>query len=516
MRAPAPDLPSAGADIDEDYRAVFEASRDGLIVTELDTGRVIAANRVASVMHGYAPDAFLGLTQISLLPPDSAAGFVDYLRALQTGGVFEGRAVHLRRDGSAFDVELRVTALRYRHRPCLLSSLRDVSQQVQADRNLQQQVETSGREQTALLEISQTLASALELKPALILEQLRVLIDYTQAMVFVLEDSNLRALAVQAPTGLEQAMPLRIWVTGPETVTALLNGHRPMRIADVWGATPQAQFVRSLFSEHTAVLLQGVRAWMWLPLAVSGRVIGGISVARPEPDFFTAHHADLALAVANQAAITLVNAQLYQQAQALAALQERQRLARNLHDAVNQSLFSAGLIAEVLPRLWDRDPDQGRRSLEDLRRMIRGALAELRPSVLTDTDLGDLLHQLGNALTGRTDIPVSVTIIGHASLPAKVQVALYRLCQEALSNIAKHAAAEHVDIRLQYAPGLVELHVRDDGRGFDPVHISTGHTGLSIMHERAEAIGASLNIISQPGVGTEILAEWAAEERDLT
>ena len=114
------------------------------------------------------------------------------------------------------------------------------------------------------------------------------------------------------------------------------------------------------------------------------------------PGITSEDHADLALTVANQAAITMVNAELYQQAQALAALQERQRLAQNLHDAVNQSLFSAGLIAEVLPRLWDRDQAQARQSLEDLRRSTRGAmaemralLAELRPSTLTDSDLGD-------------------------------------------------------------------------------------------------------------------------------
>src|SRR5512139_568415 len=125
----------------------------------------------------------------------------------------------------------------------------------------------------------------------------------------------------------------------------------------------------------------------------------------------------------------------YEQAQTLAALQERQRLARNLHDAVNQSLFSAGLIAEVLPRLWERDPEEGRQSLEDLRRLTRGAqadmrllLAELRPSTLTDAELGDLLYLLGNALAGRTNIPISVTVVGEGSslgqriLPVEVQV----------------------------------------------------------------------------------------------
>src|SRR6185436_15384959 len=149
------------------------------------------------------------------------------------------------------------------------------------------------------------------------------------------------------------------------------------------------------------------------------------------------------------------------------ALQERQNLARNLHDAVNQSLFSAGLIAEVLPRLWEREPDEGRRALEDLRRLTRGALAEmrlllaeLRPSALSDTELGDLIHLLGNALAGRINIPVAVTVEGQWVLPAEVQVALYHLCQEGLNNIAKHARADRVEIHLRYETGAVELHIR--------------------------------------------------------
>ena len=119
-------------------------------------------------------------------------------------------------------------------------------------------------------------------------------------------------------------------------------------------------------------------------------------------------------------------------------------------------LFSAGLIAEVLPRLWDRDQAEARRSLEDLRRLTRGAmaemralLAELRPSTLTDSDLGDLLRLLGNALEGRTNVPVAVTVSGEFILPAEVQVTFYRVCQEALNNIAKHAKASQVEINLK-------------------------------------------------------------------
>ncbi len=259
---------------------------------------------------------------------------------------------------------------------------------------------------------------------------------------------------------------------------------------------------------------------MWVPLAIKGRVMGGLSVAHAHSGYFTPHHADLALTVANQAAITMVNAELYQQAQALAALQERQRLAQNLHDAVNQSLFSAGLIAEVLPRLWDRDQDEARRSLEDLRRLTRGAmaemralLAELRPSTLTDAELGDLLRLLGNGFTGRTNIPAKVNVEGKGILPAEVQVAIYRVCQEALNNVAKHAQANAVEITLKHEDTGIELRIRDDGRGFDPEKTSSGHYGLDMMRERADAVGARLSVTSQSGKGTDLTIRWADPEK---
>ena len=497
------------------YRNIFETASDGLIIHDVETGRVVEANPAAGAMHGYAREEFIGLHPTTFIHADSQHLFSEYVQAVQSGGVFQPLAVHVRRDGSPFYVEWRGTSFAYQGRPCLLSVVRDVSERVQAERLLQQRVEARTREQAALLEISQTLASALEPQPALILDQLRVIIEYTHAGLFALEDSALVALAMRGPQRLEQAVPFRIRLDGPEILAALFNGHRPIRIADVWSADPAAQFLRLLLDDQAAVLLEGVQAWMWVPLAVKGRVIGGVGVAHTERNYFTAHHADLALTVANQAAITMVNAELYERAQTLAVLHERQRLARELHDAVNQSLFSAGLIAEVLPRLWERDPDKGRRSLEDLRRLTRGALAEmrallaeLRPSVLTDTDLGDLLRQLGSAFTGRTSIPVAVTVAGQGSLPAEVQVAFYRVCQEGLNNIAKHTEADRVAIHLQYDPGVVELRLCDDGCGFDPAHISPGRSGLSMMRERAEAVGAMLSITSQPGHGTEITVRW--------
>ncbi len=513
--------PSSTDDKEQQYRIIFETASDGMIISDLETGRVVDANPAAIAMHGYTREEFIGLHQTAYIHPDSQRLFTESANDAQPGGMFDVPAVHLHKDGSSFYVEVRRTAIPFQGQPCMLSVVRDVSERINAERLLHQRVELHTREQSTLLEISQTLASALELKPGLILDQLRVLIEYTHAELFVLEGTAMVALAVRGSQRLEETVPFRIRLDGPEALTKLFNEHQPDRIADVWSADPSAQFLRSLLDDQADLLLKGVRAWMWVPVAVKNRVIGSVGIAHVERGYFTAHHADLALTVANQAAIALINAELYEHAQALATLQERQRLAQNLHDAVNQSLFSAGLIADVLPRLWDRDQEEARKALDDLRRLTRAAqgemralLAELRPSSLTDTDLGDLLHLLGNALSGRINIPVDVTVEEEIILPAEIQVAFYRVCQESLNNVAKHAKASRVDIDLRQEGGSIELRIRDDGRGFDPEQTFAGHYGLSMMRERAEAVGALLSITSQPGHGTELVMHWIKDAQE--
>ena len=169
----------------------------------------------------------------------------------------------------------------------------------------------------------------------------------------------------------------------------------------------------------------------------------------------------------------------------------------------------------MLPALWEQDQEDARRSLEDLRNLTRGAIAEmrmlvseLRPLALIDNNLSDLLHQLADAFTGRTNIRATVTITGEDILNSNVQVVVYRICQEGLNNIAKHAAASRVKLKLQYSAGKVDMHIQDNGRGFDSNLSLPGHYGISMMNERAEAIGAKLEIMSRPGKGTALIFRW--------
>jgi nitrate/nitrite-specific signal transduction histidine kinase len=260
---------------------------------------------------------------------------------------------------------------------------------------------------------------------------------------------------------------------------------------------------------------ENIRSFMHVPIKIKNQLFGVFNFNYLTPRTFSDEERRLFIALAQRAAMAIENAQLYEQAQFAATIEERQRLARELHDAVTQTLFSSSLIAEVLPRIWDRNADEGHRRLEELRQLTRGALAEmrtllmeLRPSALVEAELGDLLRQLSEAFTGRSRIPVQLNIDGDAQIPPDVKVGLYRIAQEALNNIAKHASASQATLMLRSQPTMLELIIEDNGRGFDISGVSSEHLGLKIMNERSREIGVELTVNSQIGVGTKIVAHW--------
>jgi signal transduction histidine kinase/PAS domain-containing protein len=223
------------------------------------------------------------------------------------------------------------------------------------------------------------------------------------------------------------------------------------------------------------------------------------------------------------------NAFLLDQSIDLAMMEERQRIARDLHDSVTQMIYSASLFSSTLPQRIRRDPDSALETADELHRLTRGALAEmrsllleLRPAGLTKIPLGELISQLTLALSGRTDLILDVHIDDIPPIPDGVQIAFYRIAQEALNNIVKHAGAKHVIIHLSANPlfgsstldewhGEIELLVKDDGIGFDPEALSFEHFGLGIMQERAVEIQAQFHLNSKPAEGTEVTLIWQPE-----
>ena len=336
---------------------------------------------------------------------------------------------------------------------------------------------------------AQAFTSTLGLEQVLqtVLNEVTLLLEVTEVYFWLMEDTTMGmvcSLAVDhdgnalSPLSVEYGSQLAEWIRqgGDSLVIADLSIEDRLRNFD--------------FSGRHA----GMRSCLFVPLRLKDTVVGALQLMDERPNRFTSGDLDLITALAASAAIAVENAILYKQAQTLAALEERQRLAWDLHDGVNQSLFSAGLIAEVLPRLWQMNPEEGHQSLEDLRLLIRGAVAEmhevlteLRPLDAEDVTLEVRVRQLGNVFSGRTGIPVTFNISSGGELPANVQSVLYRLCREALSNTAKHAQASHVVIQMRNEDGEFSLSIRDDGQGFDADHAPVGHLGLRIMQDRARS-----------------------------
>lgn len=291
-----------------------------------------------------------------------------------------------------------------------------------------------------------------------------------------------------------------------------------------WVATTgEAVIVPDVSREPRYVWMEGsvTLSEMVVPIRSKGEILGVLDLQSDRLNAFDDSDLVTMQSLADQAAVAIQNARLYTQAQQAAMLEERQRLARELHDAVTQTLFSASLIADVLPRTWEKDPQKGRQQLEEVRLLTRGALAEmrtllleLRPEALADARMDDLLGQLGRVLTGRTDAQVTLESEGQAPLPPAVKAALYRIAQEALNNIARHADATQVEIRYHEEAQLARLSIRDNGCGFDANSVVRDHFGLQNMRERAAAIRARLGITSQPGAGTHIVVEWAEEQEN--
>ena len=259
---------------------------------------------------------------------------------------------------------------------------------------------------------------------------------------------------------------------------------------------------------------EGMAQIVCVPLMAKRKLVGAFTLGTYTARCVAPEELSLLAAIGQQIGVAVDNAHLYQRAEETAVTAERTRLARELHDAVTQTLFSASLIAEVLPDLWETNQNEGRRRLEDLRQLTRGALAEmrtllveLRPNALLQIPLADLLRQLSESLVGRVRMPIELSVEGQRKLPPDVQVGLYRITQEALNNVVKHSKATQAVVTLRLHD-TVRLSIADDGCGFEPARVPPDHLGLKIMRERADAIGARIAVNSEPGEGTQVTVSW--------
>jgi len=259
--------------------------------------------------------------------------------------------------------------------------------------------------------------------------------------------------------------------------------------------------------------LHSVHSWLGIPLIAKGELIGVLRIDHVEPDHFSKRHAEQALAFANQAAVAIENARLYEQAQRAATLEERQRLSRELHDSVSQALYGIVLGTRTAVVLLERNAQAAADPLKYVLTLAETSLAEmralifeLRPDSLQTEGVVAALSRQIDLLGARHGLAFEVDLGDEPDVPLNVKEALYRIAQEALHNIVSHAEAQRVTVRLRLERDSIALEISDDGRGFDASALHPGHLGLRSMQERAERLRGSCQILSVPGQGSTINA----------
>ena len=481
-------------------------------------------------MFGYDRDELVGQLVEVLLPVDAREVHVQhrksYVAAPRMRSMGSGLDLRARRkDGSEFPIEVGLSHMTLDDgSSIIISSIVDITVRHEMSALLEQKVqartveiERRRRIADGLRGILTVLNSDRPLQEILdyIVAQAVDLFAKTEACAIYKLDQDADNFALQTSVGLpERFLSLGNVTLGDGAISEAVSSRQPVAIPNIENALHD---ISSRSYERRSVLAdEGFKAVLIVPLLLKDDIYGGVGFFYTEPIQFTDEDYDLAMTFSDQAALAIENARLRTQAEKSAVAAERDRLARDLHDSVTQTLFSASVIADVLPRLWERNRDEGMRRSGELRELTRGALAEmrtllleLRPAKLVEIPLADLLQQLTEAVVGRTRIPIELEVNGSCPpLPPDVQIACYRVAQEALNNVAKHARASSASITLDCEPHSIILTVRDDGQGFEFDWIKPKNLGLTIMKERAESIDAQLSIDSQPGEGTQVNFVW--------
>lgn len=260
---------------------------------------------------------------------------------------------------------------------------------------------------------------------------------------------------------------------------------------------------------QAAVSLEGIRSFMHLPIKIGNDVFGVFSAIFTTPQTFGEDDLRRFTALAGRAAMAIENAHLFEQARQVATLEERNRLARELHDSVKQQALAASFQIGTALTLFERDPQTAKthlgeadRLVDSVRQELADLIHELRTQTMNGKDIAESLNDYAIAWAHQSGIEVHVDVQDPTGLPLEINQALFRILQEALANVARHSSAELVDIMLRVEEDI-QLIIKDDGQGFD-TRVEHGGMGLESMRERTETFDGSFTVDSEPRKGTRV------------
>jgi PAS domain S-box-containing protein len=507
----------------------IEQSGDMVIITD-QIGTIEYVNPAFEATTGYSRAEAVGKDTNLIKSDQHPESFYNELwSTILSGQPFRAEFTNRKKNGDLFYEEKTITPIRDESGVIThyVSTGKDITERVTAYHTLELMVQERTREVEQLYvrsdQRSRELAALYNADEQLhrhlhLDEVLHALVDVvidilhadkTSVQVW---DEQKQRLRVAASRGFSAVTIERI-STDPEgdgVSARVYAGGEPLAVEDMPNApTPTGDIARQ----------EGIQSLLSVPIKLGDQIYGVFGLNYCQPRSFSDEDKRFMLSFAQRAGMAITNATLYEQAEQAAIMEERQRMARDLHDSVTQSLYSLTLIAEAGRRkalggdlemtshYISRLGETARQALKEMRLM----LFEMRPADLEEIGLVKALQQRLDDVEKRTGTNAVLQVEGEVNLPEQMDVAIYRITQEALNNALKHANAGQITVHIHGSEEIFELIVQDDGIGYDPEkNAERGGMGLTNMRDRASQIGAELEIVSAPGQGTSVTVRMRA------
>jgi PAS domain S-box-containing protein len=483
---------------------VLDLALDGILVAN-DERIIVYANPAMGQITGRSHTDLIGLDYAEMVAPHDRENLFSYTRSTLAGQTGRRRLSIVWPNGEQREIEYSNMLLSGAEGPLICSIVRDVTEVRRREREA-----SSLAQIAASLTLDQPMEQTLDSLASHVVDATRAI-----ATAVLLMDESGQYLRTVGTSGLPEGASAALEAAWPAAInrSPVARAFQTQRVFIMRDA--RARNMPETDDAAVDTMIQDV-AWdtiVAVPLVYHGRALGVLNayfLPDAHPD---GPEVEFLKAIADQAAVAVENARLYHAAQQKAALEERQRLARELHDSVSQALYGIGLGARTARTLLDTQPERAAEPLDYVLQLaeaglteMRSLIFELRPESLEREGIVTALNRQARALRARHSLRVEVTTCPEPDASLDVKEAIYRIAQEALHNVVKHARASSVTLQLASDEAGLTLTIQDDGVGFDPEGSFPGHLGLRSMRERATRLGGSIEISSMPSRGTKLVA----------
>jgi len=504
--------------------AIVESSSDAIIGRDLE-GRITSWNKGAERLFGYRAEEMIGRETRLLVPPDQIERAKEHYIRINRGERIESfETTRVKKGGARIHVSVTVSPVVDDAGEVIGASsiVRDIGDRIRSESELR-----------ALHEINLALTSSLDLRRILdlLLERIEILLPCGAAHIRLLDKATGQLEPVTCRNLDEEQWKAGRVALSQSVHARILQTQRPVIIRNL----DRDENVR----RRDFYRREGLVSFLGLPLTAQEEAIGVLSLFTREEHEFSPKEIRFAETLAKQASVAIHNAQLYQESrklsEQLAAREERirnlvarlihardeeaKRIASALHDESRQFLALVYISLDELARdLAEAEQNRVLRIkglLDQVEDRLRDLSYELYPAMLDQLGLVPSLEFLAHQTAKRLGIEIVVKGGLDRRLPQRLELAIYRVVQEALNNIARHAGAKSALIRVQQDERWIQCAVQDDGVGFDPAAVEQRHgLGLARMRERVHAAGGALELISAPGQGTQLFFSLRQEQSD--